>query len=261
MKGQTGAMSAREACFRAAGVNRAGVRNRPPDSSYSSQVKRFTGMMEFMRIRALLLQFVIAASTVAFAQVQPNPVPGLPGIGLEEGLDTAGDLASITVFKDGKQIQTLPVCTEHAVSRKSPLGSINVADMNFDNYPDLLLEVSNKDDNATYCVWLWQPTSQQFVASPALSQIVNPQPDADKRTITSIANQDCQGACHDQKTYTWSDGELKLVKEVSQTLAPGAVLNGPGCVYVLSVLEEKNGKMTLVSSDRVNSDGEKVCTQ
>jgi hypothetical protein len=214
-----------------------------------------------MKIQALLLQLALAASTVAFAQVQPNPVPGLPGIGLEEGINAAGDLETITVFKDGKQIQTLPVCTEHAVSRKSPLGSINVADMNFDNYPDLLLEVSNKDDNATFCVWLWEPASQQFVASPELSKITNPQPHPDDQTITSLTNMDCQGACHDQKTYKWSTGELKLVKEVSQTLVEGADVNGPGCVYVLSVMEEKNGKMTLVSSDRVNSFGEKVCTQ
>jgi hypothetical protein len=214
-----------------------------------------------VKLHFLLLSLVIAASAVTLAQVQPTPIPGLRGIGVEEGLDTAGNLETITVFKGSQQVQSLPVCTEHAVSRKSPLGRINVADFNFDNYPDLLLEVSNKDDNATYCIWLWDPKSQEFVASPSLSQLTNPEPHPENRTVTSLTNQDCQGGCHEKKTYTWSDGQLKLEKDESQSLAPGATVNGPGCLYVLSVMEEKNGKMRLVSSDRVNSFGEKVCYQ
>jgi len=108
---------------------------------------------------------------------------------------------------------------------------------------------------------LWNPRSQSYVASPALSQLTNPRPHPSNRTITSFTNLDCppSGGCHDQKTYVWSKGQLKLVKDESQTLAPNIAVSGPGCDYLLSVQELKNGKMVVVSSDVVNNVGAKVC--
>lgn len=208
----------------------------------------------------LLLLF--AASSLALAQVQPNPVPGLQGIGLEEGLDTAGgNLVSIIVFKGNQQIQFLPVCTANPVPRQPPVGSLNMTDLNFDGFPDLLLQLSATGDNETYCVWLWSPKSQRYVASPALSQLTNTRPHPSNKTITSFTNISCppfQG-CHDTKTYVWSKGQLKLVRDESQTLAENVAVSGPGCDYILSVQEENKGKMVLVSSDRVNSFGARVC--
>jgi hypothetical protein len=205
---------------------------------------------------------IFAASNVALGQVQPNPVPGLSGIGIEEGLDpVGGNLESIMVFKGNVQIQSLPVCTGNPVPRQPPLGTLNMADFNFDGSPDLLLQVSSKGDNDTYCVWLWNPKSQKYVASPALSQLTNPRPHPSNKTITSFTNISCppfQG-CHDTKTYVWSKGQLKLVKDESQTLAQNVAVTGPGCDYILSVQELKNGKMVLVSSDVVNNLGAKVC--
>ena len=217
----------------------------------------FAGVKQY----ALLL-LVIAGSAWAHSQVQPNPVPGLPGIGLEDGLEaTNGNLASIMVFKGSQQIQSLPVCTGTPLNRQAPIGSLNITDLNFDSFPDLLLQVSTKDDNATYCVWLWQPKAQQYVASPALSQLSNLRPHPSKRTITSYTNIPCPpfGGCHDTKTYVWSKGQLKLVKDESQTLSQNAAVSGPGCDYILTVQELKNGKMVVASTDVVNSNGAKVC--
>jgi len=208
---------------------------------------------------ALLLLF--AVSSLARAQVQPNPVPGLQGIGLEEGLDpTAENLVSIMVFKGNQKIQSLPVCTGNPVPRQPPAGSLNIGDFNFDGLPDLLLQLS-KGDNETYCAWLWNPKLQRYVASPALSQLTNPRPHPSNKTITSYTNISCPpfGGCHDTKTYVWSKGQLKLVKDESQTLLQNLPVSGPGCDYVLSVRELKNGKMVQVSSDVVNNLGAKVC--
>jgi hypothetical protein len=213
-----------------------------------------------MKRYALLLLF--AASSLALAQVQPNPIPGLGGVGLEEGLDAAGgNLVTIMVFKGGQQIQSLPVCTGSPVVRQGSVGSLNTTDLNFDGLPDLLLQISKTFDNETYCVWLWNPSTQQYVASPALSQLTNPRAHPANKTISSFTNISCppfQG-CHDTKTYVWSKGQLKLVKDESLTLAQNLPVSGPGCDYILSVQELKKGKMVLVSSDRVNSQGAKIC--
>lgn len=187
-------------------------------------------------------------------------MPGLQGIGLEENLDTAGNLQGILVFKGNQQIQSLPVCGGTPVPRQPPLGTLNLTDLNFDGLPDLLLQVSTKNGNDSYCVWLWDPKSQRYVASPELSQLTNPRPHPSNRTITSFTNLDCgSGGCHDQKTYVWSKGQLKLVKDESQTLAENVAVSGPGCNYVLTVQEQKKGKMVVVSTDRVNDMGAKIC--
>jgi hypothetical protein len=212
--------------------------------------------------QALLCLLLFAASTLVLAQVQPNPVPGLSGIGLEEGLDAAGvNLVSITVFKGSRQIQSLPVCTGNPVARQSPVGSLNMADLNFDGLPDLLLQLTASGGNDSFCVWLWNPKSQRYVASPALSQLTNPRPHPSNKTITSFTNLPCPtlGGCHDTKTYTWSKGQLNLMKDESQTPAENLSVVGPGCDFILSVQEQKKGKMVVVSSDRVNSFGAKVC--
>jgi hypothetical protein len=211
-----------------------------------------------MKQRARFLLLLCAASTVALAQVQPSPVAGLNGIGVEEGLDPAGNVETVMVFAGSQQIQSLPVCNGTPVPRQSQVGTLNMADFNFDGLPDLLLQVSAKGDNDTFCVWLWNPKAKQFVASPALSQLTNPRPHPSNRTVTSFTNLDC-GGCHDQKTYVWSKGQLKLVKDELMTLDQTVAVTGPGCDFVLSVHELKKGKMVLASSDRVNSFGAKVC--
>jgi len=211
-----------------------------------------------MKLASLLL-VTLCWAFHAPAQVQSNPVPGLPGIGVAYGLNASGLIESILVFKNGQQVQSLPVCTSQPVPNTPPLGSLNMADMNFDGYYDLLLQTTNKDDNFNYCVWLYNPKAQRFDASPQLSQLVNPRPEPKDHTVTSYVNQDCQGGCHEARTYRWIKGQLHLVKIATQSLYQGVPVDAPGCVYSLTVQEEKKGKMVVVSRDRVNSMGANVC--
>jgi hypothetical protein len=211
-----------------------------------------------MNINRLLLLLFVCVSVVLRAQVQPTPIPGLPGIGVSFGLNTTGDIQSVLVYQNGQQVQSLPVCTS-PLPQKPPIGTLNMADLNFDGFNDLLLQVTSKDDNFKYCVWLYNPKTHRLDPSPQLSELTNPRPDPKTRTITTFTNQNCQGACHEQKTYAWTDGQLHLTKIETQSLDQNLSVNVPGCGYILTVQEEKNGKMEVVSKDRVNSQGAKVC--
>jgi hypothetical protein len=191
----------------------------------------------------------------AAAQVQPNLLPGPPGIGVEEGLNSAGNLEAILVYQNGQQIQFLPVCTNAPVPRNPPLGVINTADFNFDGYPDIALEVAFDKDNTSFCIWLFNPNSKRFVLSPQLSQLTNPRPEPGSRSVISYTNQGCQGACHDKQTYVWSKGQLVLMKDEKVTRMINVDFDGPGCLYVLTLQERKKGRMIVKSRSTVNSLG------
>lgn len=192
--------------------------------------------------------------------MQGNPITGLPGFSVDLGLSSAtGMIAAVLIYQGGKQVQELPICTDSSVAQGGRVGTFDVADLNFDGYPDLMLQVTAKQSNYTYCVWLFDPHAQRFVASPQLSQLTNPRPDSQTRTVTSYENQNCFGACYDKKTYVWSKGQLQLIREITvtenMTNVPGAVER---CGYVLTRQERKHSRMVVVSTSRVNNFGE-IC--
>lgn len=211
-----------------------------------------------MKPASILLPLCFCAASIA-AQVQPNLVPGLPGIGVAYGLDPSAQIESILVYQTGHQVQSLPVCKPEHVPNTPPVGTINMADLNFDGYYDLLLQTNAKDDNLNFCVWVYNPATQRFDASPVLSGLVNPRPNPKDHTVTSFLNMGCQGGCHETRTFKWIKGELHLVRVETQSQMQLAPVSGPGCLYILTVQEERKGKMVQVSSDPVNSMGSKVC--
>ena len=191
--------------------------------------------------------------------VQGNPITGLPGFSVDLGLSSAtGMIAAVLIYQGGKQVQELPICTS-PVAQGGRVGTFDVADLNFDGYPDLMLQVAAKQNNYTYCVWLFDPHARRFVASKELSQLTNPRPDSQTRTVSSYENQNCFDACYDKKMYVWSKGQLQLIREITVTEnmsnVPGAV---EGCGYVLTRQERKHGHMVVVSTSRVNNFGE-IC--
>jgi len=192
----------------------------------------------------------------ASPSVAGSPIPGLPGYGVDLGLDpTSGKIVELLIYRGQKQFQALKVCTLEPVPREDPVGTIDTADYNFDGYYDLALQTASKQGNASYCIWLYSPKTGRFVASPALSQLTNTRPDPQTHTVVSLIKGECP-ICYRQETYRWSKGQLVPVREESvQPADLGLQLPG-GCGWLRTVREEKNGQMRFVSRSQVNELGQ-----
>ncbi len=215
-----------------------------------------------MRHRSLtmfLAVFCLVQGTAVaqkISNVEGNPIPGVPGYGVTLGLNGPGDVAALLVYHGTDIAQELVTCTPQPVPRSGNIGTIATTDFNFDGYGDLLLQVSSKNDNAMFCIWLFDPKTKQYVASPALSQLVNPTVDPKTKTVIAHKNLDC-GSCYDQQSYTWNDGQLTMIRQETLTeniYAPTAGYTG-GCSFVRSIKELRNGQLIETSRDRVNAVG------
>lgn len=185
--------------------------------------------------------------------VRGTSLPGLPEIGIELGLNTRGSIESLLVYHFQQEVQTLNLCTEEPVKRENKVGSLASADFNFDGYSDVALQVTEgKNNNDTFCIWLYDPSTQHFVASPQLSQLTNPAPDPKTHTVAATKYPGCP-YCYDRQYFKWTGDQLELVREESVTMDAMAVGVG-GCDYVKSVKELKDGKMR-DNRDRTNALG------
>ena len=206
--------------------------------------------------------------SVFFLTVQPNseaqaapvvsgdPIPGVPGYGVELGLSPSnGKILELLVYKGQKQAQALKVCTPEPVPRESPVGNMYTTDYNFDGRGDLALETAFKNGNASYCIWLYNPKTKRFEFSQTLSQLTNPSPDAKTHTVVSYSKGECE-PCYHRETYRWSKGQLVPVREESITPAEVGLQLPGGCGWLHTVREEKNGKMEFVSRSQVNGLGQ-----
>jgi hypothetical protein len=219
------------------------------------------------RIAIVIVSAMLAATSLPAANsgapqqspgVTGSPIPGVAGYGVELGLDPAsGKVLELLVYRGQKQVQALKVCTPEPVPRESPVGTMDTADYNFDGHGDLALETAFKQGNASYCIWLFDPKTKQFVASPQLSQLTNPRPDPKTKTVISSSKGGCVG-CSKQETYRWSKGQLIPVREETVTQTDLGMSTGGDCGWLRTVKEEKNGKMVFVSRDQINSLGQ-VC--
>jgi hypothetical protein len=186
--------------------------------------------------------------------VRGTSLPGMPEIGIELGLNTRGNIESLLVYHFQQQVQTLNLCTDEPVKREKQVGTLASADFNFDGFSDLALQVTEeKKNNNTFCVWLYDPSSQRFAASPQLSQLTNPVPDPKSRTVVSTKYPPCP-YCYERQFFKWSGDQLELVREESLTMDSLAIGVG-GCDYVHTVKEAKDGQMRQVSRDRTNALG------
>jgi hypothetical protein len=186
--------------------------------------------------------------------VRGSPLPSLPGIGIELGLNPRGNIESLLVYHFQQQVQTLSLCTEEPVKREKQVGTLASADFNFDGFSDLALQVTeDKKNNNTFCVWLYDPGTQRFVASPQLSQLTNPVPDPKTHMVASTKYPGCP-YCYDRQFFKWSGDQLEPAREESLYMDTLAIGVG-GCDYVRTVKEEKDGRLRQVSKDRTNALG------
>jgi hypothetical protein len=214
-----------------------------------------------MAILIVVVGALIAAPTLAAAQTEPSPATGgqsvpPPQFHFGFALDDAGKIRQVLVYRDDQQVQALDRCTGEDVPRENGVGELSRADYNFDGYLDITLRVSfdPQMENSSYCIWLFDPQTQRFVLSPQLSHMTNPQPDPETKLVLARKNADCMGHCYVQEAYSWSLGQLKLVREDSEDedLVVSPISQ---CRWVHTVKVEKNGQLKEIDRQRVDAGG------
>lgn len=187
-----------------------------------------------------------------------SPIPGTPNLRVELGLNTAGEVKSLQVYRGQQLLQALDVCTANPVARTKTAGTLATADYNFDGFPDLALQVTGAKDNNLFCVWLFDPKQQRFEPSPQLSQLTDPVPDAKSRTIISTKYGACP-YCYERQEFQWSVTQLNLV--LDKTLVMDSLAVGSGeCDYIRTVKKRKKGEMREVDRRRSTAMGAR-CTE
>src|SRR5579884_2957003 len=176
-----------------------------------------------LRLATVFLLMAVSAGVRAADQ----PASSYPPYHFQYGLDSAGNIVQLLVYRGDQQVQSLNVCTNSPVPRSGNLGGVTHEDFNFDGYPDVAMLVStDRSSDNSYCIWLYDPATRRFVFSPDLSRLTNPQPDPATQTVTSRKNEGCSGLWFDAETFRWSGGRLQPLKEVSQsqdiTVVPNA---------------------------------------
>ena len=121
-----------------------------------------------------------------------------------------------------------------------------IADMNFDGFPDFGLVSDCGNRNCSLDWFLYNPVSGQFEASPAFSDIgyADVQLDVKRKTLTftSIGGGARRGSID---TYKWKKSELMLIRQ-EQKLATYPDPEANLCVITRIVSELKGAKMVEV---------------
>lgn len=209
---------------------------------------------------SFFLPLTIAAQQNAPASAQAYPedareLPGMPGYRFAWGLNDQSFITHLLVYHNGHKVQALDLCRgNEPIQPSGDIGALTTADFNFDNSPDAAMLVSEQGEKKFYCVWLFNPQTQQFVPSEQLSQIPNPAPDPQTKTVVSTVQQDCAGGCFEQNVYAWASGRLKPVSSIQQTLDL-AVPPTVDCRFVRIVKQERNGRLVETSRNTVDTAG------
>ena len=224
--------------------------------AFTTKMHRFFATVFGGLVGILLLVPALSRAQDGSSPVTGSPIPGLPGYGVDLGLDsTTGEVAELLIYHGQQQVQALKVCTPSPVPRERPVGTIDTADFNFDGHYDLALEVAARNGNASYCIWLYDPKTNRFAASPTLSKLTNPSTDAKTHHVISYTKGDCS-ICYHRESYRWSKGQLVPVREESVAPADLGLQLPGGCGWLHTVREEKHGKMQFVSRTQVNDMGQ-----
>jgi hypothetical protein len=135
-------------------------------------------------------------------------------------LDDASMVTGVSVFREGESspFQTLAMCGHNLPFQllkevDADRVLIKHADLNFDGLEDmeLLQYYIPHLDKSLYCTYLWNSKTERFVYSPEISDIGDPVPHSEDRTLTS--HEDWQGGDYQDGTYRWNGGKLELIEQ------------------------------------------------
>lgn len=123
-------------------------------------------------------------------------------------------------------------------------GVSEVADANFDGYPDFgcLYFMGNQPTYWNY--WLWDPEAGEFVEEPALAEVCAPEFDAAGQVVRSYTRGGYAGLVGTHAFYRWEEGELVCVRRTDSSVIPGATEEQDR--VLLTVEDRIDGKLTPV---------------
>jgi len=156
----------------------------------------------------------------------------------------------IEVFRNSEthSVQTLDECKmEEQPPRREKW--LKAEDFNFDGYEDLaMLSAWGATGNLSYCIWLFDPVSGQFVYSHNFSDLGRYQLHPASKTITTTSVAGMAGAIHVFCTYQVVDNRPLLVEEERQSWDDEA------CALLKVIRKRRNGKLVVVTREHVQPD-------
>ena len=154
--------------------------------------------------------------------------------------NTLGDI-TITEGANAKVIQTIPNTTSYDATLTKAENTIVPVDANFDGYKDLpILSDCGATGNCTYSVYLYNPTTNQFIKNSFLSNLGTPSFDAAKKQVTTSWNSSV--ADFETDTYQYQGGQYTLIQKIVSTS------NGQNNTVTEQTFQLQNGKMMLINS-------------
>ena len=123
-------------------------------------------------------------------------------------------------------------------------GQSQVADANFDGYPDFGCVRFQGNQPQFWNFWLWDEAQGRFVEEPALSEISDPQFDSANGIVSGYARAGWAGAAGENTFYQWIDGQLTLIRRVETRVEPAEA--GGADTLVLTVEDRRDGALTEV---------------
>ena len=130
-------------------------------------------------------------------------------------------------------VSAMPTITEDTVA-------FEVEDLNFDGYQDMrLMESMLGTVNTKYLYWLFEPQTGRFVKNTALSAIISPRVDAEKKQIISAWRDGC--CYYETDYYQVVDNKPLLLRQEKEEYDEAGTKK-------VTVWERIGGKMKLVSN-------------
>lgn len=157
--------------------------------------------------------------TVHFKEQVSRDLPlydfAVQGYRTKDGYDYVAN--SITISNNGKAIQKIELAkdelTGYPTSYDENFG-FTIEDMNFDGYKDFnIIKYVPASPNISYCMWFWNPKTNQFEENNDLEQILSPVFDQDKKIISSFTRGSASD--HYEDTYQYIEGKLTHIKSIA----------------------------------------------
>gem|GEM_PF-3403718 len=173
-----------------------------------------------------MISFVSLASAVDFPDIYEN-FSGVKEIRAKIHNDS--DKFTFRLIGDNKEnkINKIQVITpsgvvqtiEPEMEETPPKGSkyFILEDLDFDGYKDLkILSMWGATGNLFYKCWLYDPKEAKFIFDEALSDMGNPLPHPESKTLTTRSTGGMAGCIFIEETYIYKDGKPVVIETIDQ---------------------------------------------